>query len=98
MPSLAHTPHERVRVLIADINFMSGQLIAGALRRCRDKFEVLGSTCNYAEAVHLLKKSPLKKREPVRDRPTPEPALATTEDPPSVNATLPRLDPTGPTS
>ncbi len=31
-------------------------MIAGALKRCRDKFEVLGSTSNYAEALHLFEK------------------------------------------
>jgi DNA-binding NarL/FixJ family response regulator len=57
LPSHAQSLPERVRVLVADSNLINGQLIAGALRRCRDMFEVLGSTTSYADTLHLLKKS-----------------------------------------
>jgi len=33
---------------------MNGQLIVGALKRCGDRFDVLGCSANYADAVHNL--------------------------------------------
>ncbi len=54
MPSEVHRTRGEITVLIADASLINGQLIAGALKRCRDKFKVLGSTCTSPDAVHLL--------------------------------------------
>ena len=45
---------ERIRVLVAEANPMGGQLVAGALRRCRHHFNVVGSTSNSVEAIREL--------------------------------------------
>jgi len=54
MHGAIHSADERISVLVAEASVISGQLIAGALKRCRDKFKVCGSTCTYADTVHLL--------------------------------------------
>lgn len=45
-----------ISVLIAESTVMGGQLIAGALKRCR-KFNVLDPVCNYADALRLAAQS-----------------------------------------
>jgi len=42
---------ERVRVLIADSDSMGAQLMASALKRCRDQFEVVGPASSALEVV-----------------------------------------------
>jgi DNA-binding NarL/FixJ family response regulator len=44
-----------ISVLVAEATAMSGELVAGALRRCRRNFRILGPAYNYADAVHLAK-------------------------------------------
>lgn len=58
MPSQALSRPGRVRVLVADSNLMNGQLIAGALRRYRNLFEVVGSTISSTDTLRLLRKIP----------------------------------------
>jgi DNA-binding NarL/FixJ family response regulator len=45
---------ERIRVLIADADSMGAQLMASALKRCRDQFEVVGLTSTAHEAIHQM--------------------------------------------
>jgi DNA-binding NarL/FixJ family response regulator len=45
---------ERVRVLIADADHMGSQLMAGALRRFRNDFEVVGVACSPQEAFRRV--------------------------------------------
>lgn len=45
---------ERVRVLIADADHMGSQLMASALSRCRNDFEVVGIACSPREAVRKV--------------------------------------------
>jgi two-component system nitrate/nitrite response regulator NarL len=54
MHGRAHPPDERITVLLAAANTMGGQLIAGALKRCGDKFDIVGSTSSYADAVQIF--------------------------------------------
>jgi len=58
VPSQALSRPGRVRVLIADSNVMNGQLVAGALRRYRNVFEVIGCTTSSTDTLRLLRKSP----------------------------------------
>src|ERR1700690_453391 len=45
---------ERVRVLIADADHMGSHLMASALSRCRNDFEVVGIACSPREAVRKV--------------------------------------------
>lgn len=45
---------KEVRVFVADSTLMSSQLIAGALKRCRNKFDVCALTSNSTEAFREL--------------------------------------------
>ena len=45
---------KEVRVFLADSTRMSSQLIAGALKRCRNKFDVCALTSNSTEAFREL--------------------------------------------
>jgi len=42
---------ERIRVLIADADSMGARLMASALKRCRDQFEVLGPASSAQEVI-----------------------------------------------
>lgn len=44
----------RIDVLIADRDHMAGQLMATALRRCRNQFDVVVVTTNSGEAIGSL--------------------------------------------
>jgi DNA-binding NarL/FixJ family response regulator len=46
--------NERVRVLIADADHMGSQLMASALSRCRNDFDVVGIACSPQEAVRKV--------------------------------------------
>ncbi len=46
------TSSDRVRVLIADADAMGGQLIASALKRCRDQFDVVALASSEQEVLH----------------------------------------------
>jgi len=48
------TSNERVRVLIADSDHMGSQLMASALSRCRNDFEVVGIASSPQEAVRKV--------------------------------------------
>jgi DNA-binding NarL/FixJ family response regulator len=54
MSAKASPSPEGIRVLIVDSDSMGGQLIASALRRCRDHFEVSGPTNNLHETLQLM--------------------------------------------
>ncbi len=54
MNDVSAAPHERIRVHIAEASPMNGQLIAGALKRCRQQFDVVASTSTSTEAVRRL--------------------------------------------
>src|SRR5476649_2296261 len=41
----------RIEILIADRDNMAGQLMAGALKRCRNLFEVVGVATSSADAI-----------------------------------------------
>src|ERR1035438_8728674 len=41
----------RIEILIADRDNMAGQLMAGALKRCRNLFEVVGVATTSADAI-----------------------------------------------
>ena len=45
---------ERVRVLIADADYMGSQLMASALTRCRNEFEVVGIAGNSLDVVRQV--------------------------------------------
>jgi len=45
---------KHVRVLVVDASRMSGQLIASALKRCRNNFDVYALTCDSSMAFHEL--------------------------------------------
>jgi len=45
---------KHVRVLVVDATRMSGQLIASALKRCRNNFDVYALTCDSSMAFHEL--------------------------------------------
>jgi two-component system nitrate/nitrite response regulator NarL len=45
---------ERVRVLIADTDYMGSQLMASALNRCRNGFEVVGIASSSQDAVRKV--------------------------------------------
>ena len=45
---------ERVRVLIADVDHMGSQLLANALNRCRNEFEVVGIAVSSQDAVRKV--------------------------------------------
>jgi DNA-binding NarL/FixJ family response regulator len=45
----------KIRILIVEANPMSSQLIAGALRRCRQYFEIVASCCDSLEAINKLR-------------------------------------------
>jgi DNA-binding NarL/FixJ family response regulator len=47
-------PSEGIRVLIVDADSMGSQLMASALKRCRDHFEVLGLASSSQEAIHMM--------------------------------------------
>jgi two-component system nitrate/nitrite response regulator NarL len=47
-------PHERVRVLIADSDYMGSQLMAGALNRYRNDFEVVGISGTSQETIRKI--------------------------------------------
>ncbi len=46
----------KIRVFVADSNVMNGELIVGALKRCGDRFDVVGCASNHAGAVQILEK------------------------------------------
>jgi DNA-binding NarL/FixJ family response regulator len=50
--SKAKGPGERVTVLLAAGDRLSSQLLAGALKRCRDRFEVVGIASTTHETLH----------------------------------------------
>jgi two-component system nitrate/nitrite response regulator NarL len=58
MSGVSMSGDERIRVLVAEASPMNGQLIAGALMRCRQQFEVVASTSSSAEAIRKLENSP----------------------------------------
>lgn len=45
---------ERIRVVIAESNLMTGQLIEAALQRCRENFDVRAFASNSSEAIRKL--------------------------------------------
>jgi two-component system, NarL family, nitrate/nitrite response regulator NarL len=51
---LAKISQSRIRVLVADADKMSGELMASAMRRCRNSFEVVAVVCNSPEAIRSL--------------------------------------------
>ncbi len=58
MNGLSVSADERIRVLVAEASPMNGQLIAGALKRCRQQFEVVASTSTSTEAIRRLEDHP----------------------------------------
>jgi len=46
-------PQEIISVLVAESSMMGAQLIAGALKRCRNNFTIFGPTCSCTDAIHL---------------------------------------------
>jgi DNA-binding NarL/FixJ family response regulator len=46
---------ESISVLVAEATAMNAELVAGALRRCRRKFRILGPAYNYVDAVHIAR-------------------------------------------
>jgi two-component system nitrate/nitrite response regulator NarL len=54
MPKHAHSPNGRIRVLVAEATQMAGQLIAGALQRCRHQFDVVAFPCTASDAIREL--------------------------------------------
>lgn len=54
MGELLHTSRERIRVLIADADNISSQLMASALRRCRSYFDVVAVASSSPEAIRDL--------------------------------------------
>ena len=50
-------PQETISVLVAESSMMGAQLIAAALKRCRNNFTILGPTCNSDDAVQIAEKS-----------------------------------------
>ena len=54
MSSVQKFPARKIRVLIADADKMSGELMASALRRCRNTFEVVAVASNSHEAIHKI--------------------------------------------
>ncbi len=48
--------NRKISVFVADANVMNGQLIAGALKRRGDRFDVVGCASDYADAVQTLEK------------------------------------------
>ncbi len=54
MPKPAHSANGRIRVLVAEATQMAGQLIAGALKRCRQQFDVVAFPCSASEAIRDL--------------------------------------------
>jgi len=54
MPKGAHPAKEHVRVLVAEATEMAGQLIAGALKRCRKQFDVVAFPCRASETIQEL--------------------------------------------
>jgi DNA-binding NarL/FixJ family response regulator len=52
-----HIPEDRkISVFVADANMMNGQLITGALKRCGDRFDVVGCASSCADAIQTLEK------------------------------------------
>jgi DNA-binding NarL/FixJ family response regulator len=51
MSTSLSAPGARVRVLIAGADYMGSQLIASALRRCRNEFEIVGIASNTQDTV-----------------------------------------------
>ena len=51
LPKISQT---KIRVLIADADKMSGELLASALRRCRNCFDVVAVARNSPEAIHKI--------------------------------------------
>ena len=49
-----HAPSAGIRVVFVDADSMGCQLMASALKRCRDRFEVLGLASSSEEAIHML--------------------------------------------
>ena len=47
-------PSDGIRVLIVDADSMGSQLMASALKRCRDRFEVLGLASSSQEAIQMM--------------------------------------------
>jgi len=45
---------EGIRVVFVDADSMGCQLMASALKRCRDRFEVLGLASSSQEAIHMI--------------------------------------------
>ncbi|MBI3668279.1 MAG: response regulator transcription factor [Acidobacteria bacterium] len=52
------SPDERIRVLVAEASPMTGQLIAGALKRGRQQFDVVASTSSSTETIRRLEAHP----------------------------------------
>ncbi len=48
------TKRAHIRVLIAEATRMGGQLVATALKRCRNHFDVIATTQNLSEAVQAV--------------------------------------------
>jgi DNA-binding NarL/FixJ family response regulator len=49
------SPTGKISILIAEANPMGGQLIAGALRRCRQYFDIVASCSNSSEGIQKLR-------------------------------------------
>ena len=54
MSTQKRAPSEGIRVLFVDADSMGCQLMASALKRCRDRFEVLGLAGSSQEAIHMM--------------------------------------------
>lgn len=54
MSKKTSAPSELIRVLIVDADSMGSQLMASALKRCGDHFEVLGLASSSQEAIHIM--------------------------------------------
>src|ERR1019366_8585151 len=53
MPRPLRSP--KISILIAESNPMGGQLVAGALRRCRQYFDIVASCSNSLEGIRNLR-------------------------------------------
>jgi two-component system nitrate/nitrite response regulator NarL len=54
MSTQKRAPSAGIRVAFVDADSMGCQLMASALKRCRDRFEVLGLSSSSEEAIHLM--------------------------------------------
>jgi DNA-binding NarL/FixJ family response regulator len=56
MSRRAQSAKGSIRVLVAEATPMAGQLIAGALNRCRRQFDVVSFPCSASDAIQELEK------------------------------------------